>query len=361
MTAEFLHPDLVRFAFVFGVVVSITFYDQRHLTTGGIAVPAYLGFTVFIPLLAPLIFIIALLTYVIVHVLLPRFVIQSASAKFSTQIIVSAAFHLAIDATFLGTVPTDDNVVLLRGLGYVIPGLISHDFSRHGIAASTKNILWTSGLVAAALFAVVWLMPDLGRYYPSREYGLYPIPLLAMPLLVFLSLIAWVALTRFGEFRCGGFLGGAFMTLLVLQPEELAFFAVAGLATVGIVKYLVDPHAILFGRRKFAAHVLVGAVLSWLVFMIRESVFESYTISTVTPSLAVVGVLLTGLLASDVDRVGFRRTATGVIGSVGFTIVGTLLVVDVIAYGVSAHSIALLFVLLAMVSASILTLRQSQG
>lgn len=360
MTAEFLHPDLVRFAFILGVAVSITFYDHRHLTTGGIAVPAYLSFSIFIPLLAPLIFTIALLTFFVVHIVMPRIFILSASAKFSFQIIVSSAFHLALDIAYFGAVAADDNEALLRGLGYVVPGLISHDFSRHGIATSTKNILLTSSLVAVVLFAIVHLMPDLGRFYPSQGFSLYPVSLQATPLLVLLSLIAWVGLTRFCDFRCGGFLGGAFLTLLILQPEELLFFAIAALVTIGIVKYLIEPHTILFGRRKFAAHILVGGVLSWIIFIVRESVFASYTISTVTPSLAVVGVLLTGLLASDIERVGIGRTAIGIMGSVAFTLIGTLCVVDILFHGVSSYTVPMLLALVAMVSITVFGVRRAR-
>jgi hypothetical protein len=156
-------------------------------------------------------------------------------------------------------------------------------------------------------------------------------------------------------------LGGAFLTLLILQPEELLFFAVSALVTIGIVKYLIEPHSILFGRRKFAAHILVGAVLSWIIFIVRESVFSSYTISTVTPSLAVVGVLLTGLLASDIERGGLGKTAVGIIGSVSFTLVGTLCVVDLNYYGVSEVIVPMLLILVAVIAATVFGVHRARA
>lgn len=357
MTPEFLHPELVRFAFVLGVVISIKFYDERHLTTGGIAVPAYLGFAVFFPLLAPLVIVIALITFAVVHVILPRFLILSAAAKFSLLVVVSSGIHLILDALFLGAVSMDDNEALLRGLGYVVPGLIAHDFSRHGIQMTLRNVLMTSVIVATAIAVLSYLAPEFGRFYPSKDYALYPVTLQAMPMLVFLSLIAWVGLTRFCHFRCGGFLGGAFMTLLILQPMELAVFAVTAAATILTVKYGVEPYTILFGRRKFAAHILVGAILSWMVFIVREAVFLSYTISTVTPSLAVVGVLLTGLLASDLERVGIYRTGIGVLGSVAFTLAGTLLVVEALTYGLGGYVLPLFVLVLVMLLAATILIR----
>lgn len=357
MTPEFLHPELVRFAFVLGVVISIKFYDERHLTTGGIAVPAYLGFAVFFPLLAPLVIVIALLTFVLVHLILPRFMILSAAAKFSLLVVVSSGFHLLLDAFYISAVPMDDNEALLRGLGYVVPGLIAHDFSRHGVQMTLRNVFLTSVIVALVIAGLAFIAPEFGRFYPSENYSLYPVTLQAMPMLVFLSLIAWVGLTRFCNYRCGGFLGGAFMTLLILQPMELAVFAVTALVTIWVVKYWVEPYTILFGRRKFAAHILVGAILSWLIFIFRETVLVSYTISTVTPSLAVVGVLLTGLLASDLERVGVYRTGIGVLGSVSFTLVGTLLVVEALTYGIGGYVLPLVIVVLGLLLIATLVMR----
>jgi len=73
---------LVRFSFVIGIVVSIIFYERRHLTTGGIAGPGYLGFVIFQPLIVPAIFFASALTYFIVHKALSRIMLIPDYAKF---------------------------------------------------------------------------------------------------------------------------------------------------------------------------------------------------------------------------------------------------------------------------------------
>ncbi len=352
MSLEFLHPELIRFAFVMGICVSILFYDSRHLTTGGIAVPAYLSLTIFYPYLAPVVFAVALFSFTLVHVLAGRFFILPARLKFSLLVIIASACHLVLDLFLQADAAFDENAALLRGIGYVVPGLIAHDFSRHGIAATSRNILLTSAIVAAALFLVASLMPVYGRVHESAVVPLYPVDLRLLPLLVFLSLIGWYGLTRVGRLRCGGVLGGAFMTLLVLQPVELLLAALTAAATILVVRYLVEPCTITFGRRRFAAHLIVGACLSWALSAVREACFGGATIATVTPSLAVVGVLLAGLLASDAARVGLVRTAAGIAGCVGFTLSGVLFVTELLQYGIGMMSVPFLIacILLAFVA-----------
>lgn len=89
MTEYFFHPDLVRLGFVIGILVSILIYERKQLTTGGIAVPGYLGFAFFLPLLAPAVLILALATHWIVHRGIARLRPLSRAAQFSLLILVS--------------------------------------------------------------------------------------------------------------------------------------------------------------------------------------------------------------------------------------------------------------------------------
>ncbi|MBJ3763337.1 hypothetical protein ILP92_11330 [Maribius pontilimi] len=328
--ALYYHPDLVRFAFVLGIVVSILFYERRHLTTGGIAVPGYLAFAIFQPFIVPAVFLAALASYLAVHKGLARLMILPAAAKFSLTIVCSSVIHLAVDATLVARLGLQESSPFLRGIGYVVPGLLAHDFSRHGIAKTTVNVGVTTCIVAVALVGLIFAFPDLARVQASPVTDVFPIRLAFLPLLVFLSLIAWLGLVRMHGLRCGGFLGGAFLTLLVLQPSELVRFALAALATGLVVRHLLDPVCILFGRRRFAAHMLVGACLSWAAFRVSELHFAGETISVVTPSLSVLGVLLTGLISHDIDQVGPAHFALGAFLSIGFTLTGTLLLVEAV-------------------------------
>lgn len=332
MIEHYYHPELIRFAFVFGIVVSMFFYERRQLTTGGVAVPGYLAFGIFDPMILPAVFLVASLSYLTIHKGLARLMLLPNAIKFSLTILVSAGIHLVLDIFVLSYGRFDANSSLLRGIGYVVPGLVAHEFSRHGIGKTAVNIGLASAIVALALAGLIAAFPDLSRLSTSSARDVFPINLAYLPLLVFLSLVAWLGVVRLHGLRCGGILGGAVLTLLVLQPQELLRFLVAALLTLVIVRRLLDPFAILFGRRRFAAHMLVGACLSWFAFRLSELYFDGGTISVLTPSLSVMGILLTGLLASDMDHIGIGPTLLGVCCSVTFTLVGVLLVLEAASY-----------------------------
>ena len=272
----------------------------------------------------------ALGSFLAVHKGLARLMILPAPAKFSLTIVCSSAIHLGLDAVLIVRIGPEDSSAFLRGVGYVVPGLIAHDFSRHGITRTALNIAMTPAVVAVAMVGLIALLPALGLRQTSPVPDVFPVDLIFLPLLVFLSLIAWLALVRMHNLRCGGFIGGAFLTLLILQPSEIIRFVAAAGMTVLVVRHVLDPVCILFGRRRFAAHMLVGACLSWAAFRVSELHFTGETISAVTPSLSVLGVLLTGLISHDIDKAGAGRFALGAFLSVGFTLTGTLLLIEAV-------------------------------
>ena len=332
MTDQFYHPDLVRFAFVLGLVVSILFYERRHLTTGGIAVPGYVAFAVFDPLILPALLVTALTTHGLVHLGLARLVLLPSDAKFSLTILVSAGLHLVADLGLLASAGPGAGSQVLRGIGYVVPGLVAHDFARHGIARTVTSVSVTSGVVALALLVVVLTLPETARLFPGPEAEPFGISVDFFPLLVFLSLIAWLGLARVHGLRCGGFLGGAFLAIIVVQPGELLRFVATAAITLLIVRNVLDPAMILFGRRRFAAHMLVGSCLSWLTLEVSEVYLAGTTISSLAPSVALLGVLLTGLMSHDMDAGGVARTLLGATLAVTFSLAGTLLVLEAAVY-----------------------------
>lgn len=346
MTEQFYHPELIRFAFVLGVVVSILFYERFQLTTGGIAAPGYLAFALFDPLILPGVFLVALASHAVVHRGLAHIVLLPAAAQFSLLILVSAMLHFVLDIVFVHYAGLNPSSQLLRGIGYVIPGLVAHDFARHGIARTIGSVSVTSLVVAAALVVVVLLLPETAQLRTSPAVDSITVALPYMPMLILISLIAWLGLVRQHDLRCGGFLGGAYLALLVLQPAELVRFAIAACATLGIVKYPLSRVTILFGRRRFAAHLLVGACMNWTLVRISELYLDGATVSVVTPSLAVLGVLLTGLLSSDIDVAGLTRTLLGSALSVGFSLAGTLLLIETLTHQRPHIAVPLLGVLL---------------
>jgi poly-gamma-glutamate biosynthesis protein PgsC/CapC len=346
MTEQYYNPELVRFAFVLGIVVSILFYERFQLTTGGIAAPGYLAFGLFDPLVLPGVFLTAFLSYFTVHQGLAKFILLPRAAQFSLLILMSAALHLALDFLLISFTEIGASSQLLRGIGYIIPGLVAHDFARHGVGRTITAVTITSAVVASALLVVLILMPQTAQLRTSPVAETVTLALAYLPVLIFVSLIAWLGLVRLHGLRCGGFLGGAYLTLLVLQPSELARFIVTAFATLLIVKYILPKVTILFGQRRFASHMLVGSCLNWTFIRISEVHLNGETLAVVTPSLAVLGVLLTGLLSNDMDTGGLKRTFLGVVLSVAFSLSGTLFLVESLTHQRPSVALPLLAILL---------------
>ena len=72
--------EVVRLAFVAGVVVSLAFYQRTHLTTGSIVVPGYVGLFLFLPLTVVATFVNALTTYWVVNKVIRKRVLSRRSA-----------------------------------------------------------------------------------------------------------------------------------------------------------------------------------------------------------------------------------------------------------------------------------------
>ena len=67
-----LNSESVRFAFVFGVVVSMMMYERFHLTTGSIVVPGYIGIFMVAPMVLAATFINAFATYALMNYVLRK-------------------------------------------------------------------------------------------------------------------------------------------------------------------------------------------------------------------------------------------------------------------------------------------------
>jgi hypothetical protein len=89
------------------------------------------------------------------------------------------------------------------------------------------------------------------------------------------------------------------------------------------------PWLILFGRRKSATMLLVGTMLSWAALLVREQVFGTATLPWSLQSLELIGLIVPGLFANDVERFGVLRVLQGTVLSVVFTLAATLLMIEI--------------------------------
>lgn len=218
--------------------------------------------------------------------------------------------------------------ILLVSIGYVIPGLLAHDIATQGVR---NTLLSVSGLglvigVAACMVAYVAPAPAVAGAQLVDAALSFEIQWLHFAMLF--SVVASIALVYNHGLRAGGFVGAAYVALFATRPVELLYIVVLSLATYVIVTRWLMPRMIIFGRRKFAAMMLVAALLSWGTLLVREQVSGFAGLPFASSTFALISLTLTGLFANDMERAGIWRVAQGTVLSVLFTLSATLLVVQ---------------------------------
>jgi poly-gamma-glutamate biosynthesis protein PgsC/CapC len=309
-----LSTEVVRFAFVLGVAVSMMLYERRHLTTGSIVVPGYIAVFIVYPLIVVATFVNALLSYVILNKLLRRWFLLYGRTKFTVLAMVS----ILIQTVMLKLSPSgpwlwESDIKLVVGVGYVVPALIAHDMGRQGVRKTIKSVLLASGIVAIPIaLALLVDMPGVNELAPLQGAGEMAIDPAWFPVAVLLSAAASWGVAHNYNFRSGGFVGAAFVGMLLGDPWQVVVAVTVAMITYLFVTRFLMGSMILFGRRKFSAMLLVSSALSWCLLWLGSEIFDASVQEHLSlGSLALTPLFIPGLLANDTQRTGPRRVAFG--------------------------------------------------
>ncbi|MEO6318509.1 MAG: poly-gamma-glutamate biosynthesis protein PgsC/CapC [Acidimicrobiales bacterium] len=321
---DYLFPtEVVRFAFVVGVVVSMYLYERRHLTTGSIVVPGYVALFLVMPSVLGATFVTAILSYLFVNKVLMRWVLLYGRVK----IIILAIVSICIQSLMLKASPSgpwlwESNVPYVVGIGYVVPALIAHDMARQGIAKTTKAVMLAAGIVAVPILAALLLqIPAINELDPSRDLARTHLPTAWLPLAVLFSAAAAWAVAANYRLRAGGFVGAALLSAFAVNQWQLAFLVVVALVTHQLVTRVLMTHLILFGRRKFAAMLLTSSAIVWAGIWMGERLIPGAMHGQMgVTSLALTPLFIPGLLANDMERSSISRVAVGVSLSCAFVL-----------------------------------------
>ncbi|HEU5169524.1 MAG TPA: poly-gamma-glutamate biosynthesis protein PgsC [Gemmatimonadales bacterium] len=96
----------------------------------------------------------------------------------------------------------------------------------------------------------------------------------------------------------GGMVVPGYLALFMDQPLRIAVTLAAGLATWAVVSVVLGRWVILFGRRRYGA-MLVGGLLATYVFELLSS-----GAGAAAGEWRVIGYIVPGLLANEIDRQG---------------------------------------------------------
>ena len=309
-----LSTEVVRFAFMLGVAVSMLLYERRHLTTGSIVVPGYIATFILYPMIVAATFANALVSYVLVNKVLRRWFLLYGRTKFTVLALISILIQTAmLKLTPSGAWLWESDFKLFVGVGYVVPALIAHDMGRQGVGRTIKSVLYAATLVAIPIaLALAFDVPGVNDLAPLEGFGDMAIDTAWLPFAVLLSAAAaWGVATNYGM-RCGGFVGAAFIAMFMGDPWQVLVAGSIAAATYLIVTRLLMNHMILFGRRKFSAMLLVASSLSWLLLWSGREFFGPEVQRHLDlGSLALAPLFLPGLIANDAQRTSPRKVVLG--------------------------------------------------
>ena len=193
--------EMVRFAFMLGVAVSMFLYEKRHLTTGSIVVPGYIATFILYPLIVAATFVNALVSYVLVNKLLRRWFLLYGRTKFTVLALISILIQTAmLKATPSGAWLWESDFKLFVGVGYVVPALIAHDMGRQGVVRTVKSVTYAATLVAIPIaLALAFDLPGVNDLAPLEGFGDMAIDTAWLPFAVLLSAAAaWGVATNYG-------------------------------------------------------------------------------------------------------------------------------------------------------------------
>lgn len=111
---------------------------------------------------------------------------------------------------------------------------------------------------------------------------------------------------EFLGFSPGGIITPGYLALFIDQPMRIVGTLIIGLATYGAIK-LLSSCIVLYGRRRFVVTMLLSFVLRWIWDMLIMQ------IPIPVPELRVIGFIVPGLIANDLERQGITGTFSALI------------------------------------------------
>ena len=119
--------------------------------------------------------------------------------------------------------------------------------------------------------------------------------------LIIFGVLASIVFLELTQISPGGVIVPGYIALLLDDPWRVVATIVLSLLTWGAVR-LLSEHVILFGRRRFAVFIVVSFLLRWLFGLISAE--AELPIS----AAVVIGYLVPGILAHEIDRQGAVKT-----------------------------------------------------
>lgn len=352
--------ELVRLAFVVGVAVSLVFYERWNLTTGSVGELGYVAALFFRPASLVATFVVASACHLLVNRAVASRVLIYGRNKFALLAVTSAALIVLARFALMPFDTLSERGSLIGSGGLIVPALIAHHMGRQGVVRTTRTVLLAASLVVGIVL-VAGLALDAGIPVPTVATGELAFEQWLVPLAVLFSAVtAWGLQAAFG-LRAGGFVGGAYVALLSSNARSVCAVLLVALATYAVVVHLVGRFVILFGRRKFAAMLLCGALFGWWSVtggaqVVSAGPFEFGALA----GFAVLPMFLPALIANDMERVGVQRTLAG-LGLSSLVVLGGLRLIELLGSLPAAELLVVVLAAIALGATSAQALRWNRS
>jgi poly-gamma-glutamate biosynthesis protein PgsC/CapC len=315
--------ELVRLALVLSVVIGLGVYERLGVTTGGTIVPGYMALFLLRPTHIAATVGVALLTYLIVyHFLRPRYMLWG-QRLFETELLVALVLQVSWMAVVHVISALSPELIMLYGVGFLLPGLMAHDMGRQGVrttlVAGTLVTLLIYGLLVlvSGVRGLLGLPAGAVATVQHSQAQAYAYPIAWLPAGVVVSVMVSYLLHRGREashiplaqpLRAGGFVTAGYLALFVLRPADLAFVIVCSAITYVLVAGILARRTLLFGRVAMAVMFVTGIAVTWLA----ETVLASSGLGFVPwPGFKAITPVVVALMANDALRQGPLRTGIG--------------------------------------------------
>ena len=138
-------------AIAVGLIISIAMEEFLGVSAGGVVAAGYLAMICDDLMSMAVVLLVSLATYLVVELVLSRFLLLFGKRKFVACLLVSLVFKIAADLL----VPTLPFATLaFRGVGIISPGLIANTSARQGIHITIPAVL----AATYATFGIVRLL-----------------------------------------------------------------------------------------------------------------------------------------------------------------------------------------------------------
>lgn len=136
---------------IFGIILSIIFYEITEISPGGLIVPAYIAFYINTPQRIIITIIAGILTFLIVRFISNHTIIYGRR-KFALCIMISFMIRLVVKY-FNIYIVNEYEIYILGGsiIGVIIPGIMAQEMDRHGIVRTISSLMILSIFIKAVV------------------------------------------------------------------------------------------------------------------------------------------------------------------------------------------------------------------